>query len=389
MLGGEAASPAWTADLLTRPPGDHDRSDLSSTHYGPTETTIGVLTISGLTDGGCPADDGHARLPTPACTSSTTTCNPVPPGVDRRAVHHRRAARPRLHQPVRRSPRNGSSPARTPACERMYRTGDLARWTGEGQARVRRVAIGRTGEDPAVSGSSRPRSRRRCWRTRSVVTGRRRSPAPTGSIAYLVPADGDVHDVKGFLAGPGCREYMVPAAVVVLDALPLTANGKLDRKALPAPDYQPRPHARPARPADPRPKRGPLRRCSREVLGLDTVGVDDDFFDLGRALPPRHRGSSRGSGRCWASRSGSGRCSRPRPSAGLAARLTSPTAAPDRAGRGWHHATAPGRCRCRSHSSGCGSSNQLEGPSATYNVPMVTPRLPDDGRPVPVLEPWR
>ena len=73
-------------------------------------------------------------------------------------------------------------------------------------------------------------------------------------------------------------EYMVPAGVVVLDALPLTPNGKLDRAALPAPDFGRRPRAR----------AGPggcaeelLCQAFAEVLGLDPVGAEDDFFALG------------------------------------------------------------------------------------------------------------
>ncbi|MEE2032334.1 non-ribosomal peptide synthase/polyketide synthase [Rhodococcus chondri] len=162
----------------------------------------------------------------------------------------------------------------------MYRTGDLARWNTDGmleyagrsdfqvQLRGFRIELGEV--ESALT---------RCAgvaQAVAIVRGGER----TGDrlVGYVVPRAGETvdplqirEDVASFLAG-----YMVPDTVVVLDALPLTANGKLDRKALPEPVFEVKEFRNPQTPIE-----EIVAGVFAEVLGVDRVGLDDDFFALG------------------------------------------------------------------------------------------------------------
>ncbi|MFD6341692.1 amino acid adenylation domain-containing protein [Streptomyces sp. NPDC060131] len=163
--------------------------------------------------------------------------------------------------------------------ERLYRTGDVVRWgpdgrlaflgRSDGQVKIRGFRI-ELGEIESVL------SRHASVGRVSVVV-REDRPGVKRLVAYLVPSgDLDVTHVREHAAGL-LPEYMVPSAFVVLDALPLTTNGKVDRRALPAPDLDtaeeyvaPRTETERA-----------VAAVWADVLGREQVGVHDNFFSLG------------------------------------------------------------------------------------------------------------
>ena len=165
----------------------------------------------------------------------------------------------------------------------MYRTGDLARWRHDGvieyvgridhQVKIRGFRI-ELGEIEA--GLLRHEGVRE-----AVVVARESAGGGKQLIGYVVAGDaGEPREeleptlrdyLKSFLP-----DYMVPSRVLVLDAMPLTANGKLDRKALPEPDFAGKSYVAPRSEIEVK-----LASIWQEVLGLAQVGVTDNFFELG------------------------------------------------------------------------------------------------------------
>ncbi|MCB0940279.1 MAG: amino acid adenylation domain-containing protein [Mycobacterium sp.] len=164
---------------------------------------------------------------------------------------------------------------------RMYRTGDLVRWNAEGeleyvgradeQVKIRgyRIELGEI--QAALAGLEGVES--------AAVIAREDRPGDKRLVGYVTETASGAVDVAAArtVLAERLPAYMVPAAIVVMEALPLTVNGKLDIRALPAPEYQDADQYRP--PADA--VEEILAGIYAQVLGVERVGVDDSFFDLG------------------------------------------------------------------------------------------------------------
>ncbi|MFF0724258.1 amino acid adenylation domain-containing protein [Streptomyces sp. NPDC004134] len=273
VLGAELL----TADLASR----WSRQAKVWNTYGPTEATV-ITTATPLTADIAPDDPpppigrplGNARVHV-----LDARLRPVPPGVTGELyIAGAGLARGYIG-------RGGLTAERFVACpfaagERMYRSGDLARWTADGEL----AFVGRADEQVKIRGfriepgevqsvlAAHPRV------SQAAVVVREDRPGDKRLVGYAVAAKGgvDADDLREF-AARRLPEHMVPAALVVLDALPLTPNGKVDRAALPPPE--------PAGPVGGRAPVTPLERrmCElfAEVLHVEHVGPDDNFFALG------------------------------------------------------------------------------------------------------------
>ncbi|MEU5775093.1 non-ribosomal peptide synthase/polyketide synthase [Streptomyces venezuelae] len=278
VFGGEALVPGRLADWYER---HADDAPTLVNMYGITETTVHV-TQQALTRESAAADSGSTvgpALPDLRAYVLDDRLRPAPPGaVGELYVAGAGLARGYLGRAGLTAERFVACPFGGPG-ERMYRTGDLARWTAAGllsyegradqQVKIRGFRI-ELGEIEAVLD-------RHPGVAEVAVVVREDRPGDKRLVAYAVPrgTGPDAAALRAY-ASEALPSYMVPAAVVVLDALPLTVNGKLDRRALPAPRFD---GGSGRAPRDAREET--LCRLFAEVLGVEQVGIDDNFFDLG------------------------------------------------------------------------------------------------------------
>jgi amino acid adenylation domain-containing protein/non-ribosomal peptide synthase protein (TIGR01720 family) len=254
--------------------------------YGPTEAAVDVTSWVCAADG---TDDGRGGIPIGRPIANTRIhllgrgLLPVPAGAPGELfIAGVNLARGYVERPDLTAERFLPDPEGREPGGRVYRTGDLARWRADGaieylgrldhQVKIRGFRI-ELGEIEATL-AAHPGVREAI-----VVARDDGAPGDRRLVAYLV-AEAEAPPVEELRRAVGARlpDYMVPAAFVVLESFPLTPNGKVDRKALPAPERQGSAETSLA----PRtPVEEVLCGIWAEVLGLDQVGVGDHFFELG------------------------------------------------------------------------------------------------------------
>src|SRR5918992_512002 len=251
--------------------------------YGPTETTT-FATSFGMPDAGAVPES--VPIGGPLDNMSVYVLDqglgPVPIGVaGELCIAGAGLARGYLGRPGLTAERFVADPFGGPG-ERMYRTGDLVRWRPDGTVEF----LGRADDQVKIRGfrielgEIESALQRHPGVAECVVVARRDDRSGRKHlVAYLVavetaPAAGVLRE---FLAET-LPEYMIPSVFVSLAALPISANGKVDRNALPAPEPSAEPSGYVA-PGDPTEQR--LAHVWAEVLGAERVGTRDNFFELG------------------------------------------------------------------------------------------------------------
>jgi amino acid adenylation domain-containing protein len=253
--------------------------------YGPTEASIDVTAWE------CRSDSDRTIVPIGRPIANTEIyildgdLNPLPIGVVGEIyIGGDGVARGYRNRPELTAEKFIPDPFSTDPGARIYKTGDRARYLPDGTI----VFLGRTDHQVKIRGYRIELGEIEATLVQhltikeSVVLAREDTVGDQRLVAYVVGAGGSnpsAHDLRKFLQQK-LPEYMVPSAFIFLESLPITPNGKLDRKALPAAD-QTRPELKDAYSPPQTPVEESLSQIWCDVLKLDKAGVHDNFFDLG------------------------------------------------------------------------------------------------------------
>jgi amino acid adenylation domain-containing protein len=249
-------------------------------HYGPTESSV-VATCSEVH----PGVDSAPPIGRPISNTQVfildARMQPVPVGVPGELfIGGKGLARGYLHRPGLTAERFVAHPFDSTPGARLYRTGDRARYLADGQIEF----LGRSDDQVKVRGFrielgeleslavTHPSVRQAAACVREDRPGLKRLVL----YAAVEPGRDCAEELRALLR-KHLPEYMVPSAIVLLDALPLTPNGKVDRRALPAPQSEGSGEVAPPR----TPAERTLVEIWASVLGAGSIGIHDDFFELG------------------------------------------------------------------------------------------------------------
>lgn len=280
MIGGESVP----VEQVRRFAGVTGGRVVLCNHYGPTEASVCATLLSTVDASEIASHDLPAGRPLPGVRIHLLDrhLQPVPRGVvGELFIGGAGVARGYLHADELTSERFLVDPFPHEPDARMYRTGDLARWNPDGtlqfigrrdhQIKLRgfRIELGEI--DNALAALPGVQA--------VAVLLREDRPGDRRLVAYAVVADGV--DAAALRAGLARRlpEAMLPSAFVFLDAMPLTANGKIDRRALPAPGEDAIAERAIRDPQTP--TEHTVLAIWRDVLGRESLSTDDDFFACG------------------------------------------------------------------------------------------------------------
>ncbi len=280
VFGGEALDPKHLEEWYRR---HDDTAPLLVNMYGITETTVHV-TYQALDRELARKAQGSligGSIPDLRAYVLDASLEPRPIGVAGELyIAGAGLARGYLNRPALTAERFVADPHGVSAGARMYRTGDLARWRQDGTLEF----LGRADQQVKIRGfrielgEIEASLKAQPGVAQAAVLARSDGPSGHYLAAWIVPADGGMPDEADLRRGLSERlpDYMIPTAYVMLKSLPLTTNGKLDRKALPAPERRIEGY------------RGPRNKTEEilcnlfaETLRLERVGVGDNFFRLG------------------------------------------------------------------------------------------------------------